>query len=542
MMACVICKKPVAPSPEPIAFDSDEKPHVCNICRKSFSLKIQLKRHVLSHETSPVQIYCSCEKQQMSYNLRLSKKGNFICETCEKCFNTKRLLLRHASEHTLENILKCDECGDCFKNMTALKKHSVTHKTKRNIPTGNVGRVIKKPYVCEDCGESFIKPQQLVDHSLTHRKYKCKICKVHFSTNTLLQNHRKYDCRKSNVENTASANTSSLNTDSSNSVASKHICSVCNKSFTRKSALEGHYISHYDESRESPIEDDSDKDVDFQCNFKKDKSIEPLERLCLPKLKIRRSFPCEKCDIVCSSQNMYSKHLMSHETNKEHLNKKSELKKTYVCRICSDMFDSKENYKRHKTSHNTELPKEKIHKTYTCQICNKVFSKKKHFKKHFKTHSEDNANESNSLSSEEFQSSRKAKRTKRFCCSFCGQLFAGETCWKKHEKKHENNKDDPTCKPKKGKQPKNLICEYCNEDFTGKRHIFLKHKLSHTPEVCGICDARFTDRASLREHCRIHIGTEEGRKFLECSQKALDAKNGVVQAEPKVEYIYLVLR
>ncbi|GIZ04853.1 zinc finger protein 845 [Caerostris extrusa] len=87
-----------------------------------------------------------------------------------------------------------------------------------------------------------------------------------------------------------------------------------------------------------------------------------------------------------------------------------------------------------------------------------------------------------------------------------------------------------------------MICEFCNEEFIGKRGAFMKHVHSHTPEVCGICDERFVDRQSLREHCKIHVGTAEGKMFMECSQKALDAKNGLLPPEPKVEYIYLVLR
>lgn len=561
-MACEICKKPYIPPSDDISFNFDGKPHVCKICGQSFALKVQLKRHLLAHEGDVPYVCSSCENQSTSYNLRLSKQGNFVCETCNKCFNTKRSLLRHAGEHTMENILNCDECGESFKNMTALKKHIAIHKPKKSHSRNSRKNSSEASYQCQECGKIFARIKQYEAHCLNHKKYHCSECNVYFASNKLLQEHLSTSsCHSRSDTSLDSSNSNTLS--NFNSETKKHECDICHKSFTRKTALAGHIVGHYmDDNHESPVEDqdDSDKDMDFQCNPKEEKSNE----LCLPKLTVRRSYSCEKCSLVFTSKIQLNKHMLSHKENPvpkiEMVT--SEYKKTYMCRVCQQVFDIKENYKQHKLSHSpSELNKED--KYYTCQICLKVFGRKKHLKKHVKTHTDDNTDDSNfsknpveegsadkSYSQDGVMMfvSKKEKRAKNFSCRFCRKLFAGETCLRKHEAKHDKDeehykeKEETAGKGRKGKNAKPLICEYCNEDFTGKRQIFMKHRLSHTPEVCGICDARFTDRASLREHCKIHIGTEEGQRFLECSQKVLDAKNGVVQQEPKVEYIYLVLR
>lgn len=551
-MACEVCKKPYIPPTDADSFTFDGRPHLCKICGKSFSVKGQLKLHLESHEGNAPYVCNSCENKSSSYNLRLSKKGNFVCETCNKCFLTKRALLRHAGEHTAENILICDECGESFKNMSALKKHTVTHKPGKRKNSGDL------PHQCQDCGKCFAKLKQYEAHCLNHKKYHCADCNVYFASNKLLLEH--LDSGSGTCPSTVDTSIDSSISNTNESASKKHECSLCKISFTRKSALEGHIVTHFTDNHESSVEDDSDKDMDFECDLKEGKSNE----LCLPKLKVRCSHPCEKCSLVFSTKASFNKHMLSHKDNFESKIQirdiRSEWKKTYTCRICKETFDLKENYKQHKLSHVTsELDKEV--KNYTCQICLKVFARKKHLKKHVKLHLDDTSTddsnfsrplvEENSVDKSSFHDenislvAKREKRAKNFTCSHCGKLFAGETCWRKHEAKHDGNyqdKEDSTGKSRKGKKAKPLICEFCNEDFTGKKHLFTKHRLSHTPEVCGICDARFTDRASLREHCRIHIGTEEGRRFLECSQKVLDAKNGVAQPEPKVEYIYLVLR
>lgn len=544
-MACEVCKKPYVALTDDNSFNSDEKPHVCNTCGKSFSLKIQLKRHIVCHEGGLPYVCINCEKNldsdDKTYNLRLSKKGNFSCETCNKCFNTQRLLLRHASEHTLENLIQCEECGESFKNATALKKHIAIHKPKRAPKNNSQRETIEESYSCSDCGESFANIKLYEVHCLTHTKNKCEPCIVDFPSSEVSE---QYTSANSELE---AQNSNSLcvnavkttNVISANVSDKKHTCSICSKSFARKSALEGHMISHL-EDRESAVEDDSDVDADFSCSYKGEKSN---ERLCLPKLKIRRSFPCEKCQKVYSSKNLYDKHLLFHE-------KSVADDKNYSCRMCTEVFSSKDDYKMHKLSHHPNIGEKsdsgvKERKSYTCSICNEVFQKKRHLRKHFRIHSEDTSVQDIDSSTSENKTRKRCKRSKDFACGICARRFAGERCLKKHEARHAERdevNEDSVNKVKKSKKAKTLICEICNQDYSGRSHAFVKHKLSHTPEVCGICDARFVDRAALREHCKIHIGTEEGRRFIECSQKALDAKNGLLPPEPKVEYIYLVLR
>lgn len=523
-MACEVCKKQYVPSSRDNTFDSDGKPHVCCTCGKSFSLKIQLKRHMQTHEGGNPYICDACEKQGIqSYNLRLTKKANYLCEQCNLTFTTKRMLLQHANEH---NLVDCDECDESFKNVSELKKHSAIHKSQRGfIKTEKTDS--EKPYQCNECHRSFAQLHILEKHRFSHKKFRCTSCDAQFSSKQSLDKHCSTECK-------SKYNESSLDNDD----AKKHVCSICNKTFARKSALEGHMVSHLIEKTESAPEDDSDEDADFLCKYQGVK-IQPKE-MCLPKLKIRRSFSCEECKKVCVSKKLLDKHMQTHkELNIESPN---EEKKKYNCRICNEAFLVKTDYKKHKLSH---IPKPldtsngiKEIKTYMCKICNEVFNKKKHLKKHFKTHVLNTDAKPNPSKLSENPKKRQ-KRIKDLACGTCGKLFAGEICLRKHEVKH---KVAGVPKVKKVRAPLSVICPFCNEDFTGRRFLFMRHKLAHTPEICGICDARFVDRAALREHLKTHIGTDEARKFLECSQKAQNVKSNLQNPEGKVEYIYLVLR
>lgn len=607
-MACEICKKPYVASSENNGFDSDGKPHVCNTCGKSFSLKIQLKRHMQSHESGLPYICNACEKQDNQvHNVKLSKKSVFSCEICQQTFNSKRLLLKHDCEHKLK-VMHYDDFDDddSFEDTIAATKRlkdCLQTKSKRTPSKSKTRKldISVSPYQCSDCSKSFTQFRTYEKHRQTHKVFKCVSCNAGFTSKEGLQNH--HSSGSCNFK--FNSNGSLDKTDDR-----KHICEFCGKSFARKSTLEGHMATHLMEKNYSEAEDDSDADADFSCDYKGNTPIEQPKELCLPKLKIRRSFTCEICLKFCVSKKSLEKHLISHqnltpepaveEAQKSEDKKKVEGKKIYVCRICNETFPIKEEYKKHKLSHSPKIldgskHEEKEKKTYTCKVCSKVFHKKKHLKKHFKAHSLkanerrlkmpssntdgqlfkthssnkdgqpfkthssntdgqpfkthpsniDDGQDSDSVDIVESRKNRQRqkKRNKDFACKVCGKRFAGERCMIKHEAKHAGNVTESSLSSeRKGKRPKTLICEYCCEDFTGRRHAYVKHKLSHTPEVCGICDVRFVDRSSLREHLKTHIGTEEARRFLECSQKVMNAKHNLQNPDAKVEYIYLVLR
>ncbi|KFM78706.1 Zinc finger protein 658, partial [Stegodyphus mimosarum] len=612
-MACEICQKPYVFTNDD-SFDVDVKPHLCTTCGKSFSLKIQLKRHLLSHVAGAPYICRNCEnnsenRDTKSYNLRLTKRPDHYCHVCNKSFSTKRLLLIHSQEHTqhIDENYSCDKCEETFVNAFDLKKHSIIHKSKKSII-----KVVKDSevelYRCNTCDKSFASARHLEKHSITHnKKHVCNICNKSFVYPKALHNHQvNGKCKNnssqigciinSNISNVKSSNSDASQLenrssdisefknqfalDSSNSVSKstsnsplntsvaskiqsdknldesgtgdrKHVCDICGKSFARKSSLEGHVIIHLSESFDSAGEEEDVSDEDQEWNttvetkgLGNDDYEGYPKKIKLSKVKVNKTLECSNCDFICNSKRTLKEHMLEHDkVSSVEDNQEND-------KPCEDTFNSNEGLTEQvDTKDEKEEKKEKEQKIYTCEICNKVYHKKKRLKKHLLLHAEGGIAEHQSTASDDsdvsVSSKGRRKRRKNFACGVCGKRFAGETCLRKHSMKHTDEERQNGCEMKtsrKKKPVKVLICEYCNEEFTGKKLAFERHRQMHTPEVCGICDERFVDRPSLREHCRIHIGTEEGRRFIECSQKALDAKNGVLPPEPKVEYIYLVFR
>ncbi|KAF8766806.1 Zinc finger protein Xfin like protein [Argiope bruennichi] len=395
--------------------------------------------------------------------------------------------------------------------------------------------------------------EQSVSKTFSSKKLSCHICNKSFAYQACLDKHiKKSNCKATFPSLSKTIKKPNLEVQESETHDKKHVCSICGKNFARKSALEGHEAIHLAESYDSPYEEFSDDNSfhEEEC----DEYISQPKKPRLSKINIQQSYTCGNCNFVCFSKQTLTKHMKNHKDeeglsdrgDEDTENDDDSLQKFTKC---DEKFCSSEELQEHNIVHmkkeNEKKPKFEVEEPgeYSCEICDKIFHSKRRLKKHLLFHVARKINDDDDSEKLAIGVERK-QRSKDFACEICGKRFAGETCLKKHIMKHENGEitEKKSKRSKKEKIIQTLICEFCNEEFTGRRGAYVKHVHSHTPEVCGICDARFVDRQGLREHCKIHIGTEEGRMFVECSQKALDAKNGLLPPEPKVEYIYLVLR
>ncbi|KAJ8721636.1 hypothetical protein PYW07_002411 [Mythimna separata] len=184
-----------------------EKRHVapkytCDICKKTFTLKSNLKGHIIDHMriVTGVCDICGIVLSRQRY-IELHKEAvhnhsPVKCTHCNRMFKNQYSLIKHqkrlAEEKPCE--VKCEVCHKAFGGQRGLKQHMVMHSGE-------------KPYKCDTCGSSYKRKAHLINHLYKHKVNlpQCQICMKPFSCPASLKRHssvhtgvRKYACTATN--------------------------------------------------------------------------------------------------------------------------------------------------------------------------------------------------------------------------------------------------------------------------------------------------------------------------------------------------------
>uniref|UniRef100_A0A8C7ZBZ6 C2H2-type domain-containing protein n=1 Tax=Oryzias sinensis TaxID=183150 RepID=A0A8C7ZBZ6_9TELE len=131
----------------------------CSECGKTYSSQSYLKLHIQYHAERP-----------------------YRCPVCRKCFTWRGRLQKHMRTHTGEKPFKCAVCCKRFSESGNLKVHMRIH-------TG------EKPFSCSFCGKSYAQRGNLKMHmAIAHtgeKPFRCPVCWKCFSWNACLQKHVK---------------------------------------------------------------------------------------------------------------------------------------------------------------------------------------------------------------------------------------------------------------------------------------------------------------------------------------------------------------
>ncbi|XP_065194259.1 zinc finger protein 43-like [Sycon ciliatum] len=196
---------------------SEEEPHKCKHCDKSFSILSRLTSHECVH---PEMKLFKCKVCDKTFNRRFhlvshgrihSGEKPFTCKYCPKSFSRKYNLTVHERIHNEEKPFKCDHCDQGFSDSSNLRVHKRTH-------TG------EKPFKCNLCDKSYRQFSHLIDHQRMHtgeRPYKCKECGKAFRGISNLTKHQRIHTGEKQFS-----------------------CRECGKSFTTKSNLTCHERLH----------------------------------------------------------------------------------------------------------------------------------------------------------------------------------------------------------------------------------------------------------------------------------------------------------
>lgn len=158
------------------------KKYICNVCKKDFSCKSNLNRHVE-------------RKHQHKKTYKDISDKSLFCEMCKQFFTTRGSLQKHMKvKHNSNERFVCDFCGNFFPIKYYLIRHIQTHHNDEDLKI-QIKKIVKpkppptdSPIPCDVCGKILRNRGLLKPHMRSHKTYNledyfyCDLCPRKFKT------------------------------------------------------------------------------------------------------------------------------------------------------------------------------------------------------------------------------------------------------------------------------------------------------------------------------------------------------------------------
>uniref|UniRef100_A0A803SXW4 C2H2-type domain-containing protein n=1 Tax=Anolis carolinensis TaxID=28377 RepID=A0A803SXW4_ANOCA len=305
----------------------------------------------------------------------------YTCSQCKESFKLEVSLLLHQKLHTGkgEGPLTCTYCGKDFRDLSKAVRHQAeppcslncnveTRREEQRVPkparptvgicaplcerdSGAEARPVmlqqrnrtrERPYVCPECGKSFMLRINYIIHQRNHLKegpYECHACDLSFRIKQqFLLHQRLHTARRGGVaappprRGQPFPEKRGLKPQPRTPPApgKPYKCGECESSFSHKSSLSKHQITHVGD----------------------------------------RPYSCGECRKSFRLQISLAMHQRVHTG-------KSEL--SFICPQCGKAFSRPSHLLRHQRTHTGERP-------YKCSQCDKTFSEKSKLTNHYRVH------------------------------------------------------------------------------------------------------------------------------------------------------------
>ena len=403
---CSLCYRVFSTKSGKINHDATCKWVKCEKCSRVFSSSKDMESHeCFTEETvaegSGIEFSCGkCGKSFLSHYYLMQHQAiheeTFQCSICKKNLKSQEDLTNHITICQLVQKIRssgaaaCDLCAEVFTKSKTLRLHYHTHT---------------HPYFCNNCGKRFMKESGLVGHNCTsvERTFNCKECNKFFTSQRFLARHNavthsnhtykcgqcgkgfsrrlKYQNHVCKLEDGTYGNV--IVKKGKRSVIEKLICDTCGKTFSSRSNLNKHVVSHGEK----------------QCCCKHCGKLFHYEtylreHISSVHLKIF-NYQCTECGKLMKSKTGLVSHVKQfHRENNE----------IFTCETCGKCFKQKGNLNTHMYSHQTQ-------RNFICEFCHKSFKYPDQLSRHKLFHTMQN----------------------KLQCSYCDKYFVKEYELKRHE-------------------------------------------------------------------------------------------------------------